>query len=266
MRSLVCVCLFLAAVVTLVEGWSIRSSKVVISIDDFKSTQPMTTKNLDEWIPWKQGEIDTTDDYDGTMEKYIEGEYRKWLETYNKRGDPRHFATFKQNFLTLLEEAEDGQGGQPFFQLNQFGDMTQQEHQREMIILEAYCGWCGQYGKQQDPRSFQYFKVNLLEQVRLRGQIDEEIHLGEFADRPGGLEYFMDPLRNAATDTPSHHLLSSDQRIHQDQRRKEIGNGVFVESNNMLPEETPTKMPNFIETMQDRIDRKVNRYTSDLHP
>lgn len=242
-----------------VEGWSIGSSRIVISKDDLKSSQPMVTRDTLDWIPWHQGEVDTEIDSAGTLDQYIESEYRAWLEQYNKRGDEAHFATFKQNYLKLLEEAEDGHGGQPFFQLNQFGDMTQKEHQREMIMLEAYYDWCREYGKRQDPMKFEFFKANLLEEVQRCGSIEEEIHLGEFADRRDNLEFFMEPV----VEETSQHLLSNSQRL---QHHEPIGFGVFVESNTMLPEDQSVAMPNYLETMQGRRERQDNRYSSNLHP
>ncbi|KAL3929457.1 MAG: hypothetical protein SGBAC_012199 [Bacillariaceae sp.] len=168
------------------------------------------------------------------MEEHIASEYRKWTKLHNKKADARHFEAFKRNYLDLLDESEEGHGGSgPVFQLNQYGDMTQEEHRREMLCLEAYYSWCQEYNKRQDPGRFQAFKLNLLQAVLQSSRNGSrngmnnalegggEIHLNEFADcNPHSQNHCVEPLSfssvNGGPFLPNYPV-------------QEIGHGVYID-------------------------------------
>eukprot|EP00526_Cylindrotheca_closterium_P016042 CAMPEP_0113634600 /NCGR_PEP_ID=MMETSP0017_2-20120614/18022_1 /TAXON_ID=2856 /ORGANISM="Cylindrotheca closterium" /LENGTH=259 /DNA_ID=CAMNT_0000545317 /DNA_START=45 /DNA_END=824 /DNA_ORIENTATION=- /assembly_acc=CAM_ASM_000147 len=185
-----------------------------------------------DWIPWNHGEIEVQQD-NSALEQHIASEYRKWAEMYHKQPDAVHFEAFKRNYLDLLDEAEEGHGGQHFFQLNQYGDMTQEEHRREMFMLEAYYNWCQEYNKRQDPRRFEAFKLNLLQAViQQTNSLEEggrEIQLGAFADcNPHSRNHCVEPLNYASQNDGGGGFLPT-TTPQQQQHVQQIGHGVYVE-------------------------------------
>lgn len=256
------VCLLLGCFPGVAFGLSIGKSRIIVSKDDFKSSQPLTTNDMMEWIPWHQGEIATQTPNSYILDKHVESEYRKWARLHGKQPDPVHYQAFRQNYLDLLGEAEEGHGGQPFFHLNQYGDMTQEEHKQEMLMLEAYHNWCQHHNKRQDPRRFDAFKQNLIRAViETEGNMEREIHLGEFADCfPRSKNHCIEPLYSNG----EHYLPSNSVQ--------EIGNGVYVEDDgNHYYDDTfyyeTEVLPTFLESRQQERwkEPRFSPY-SDLHP
>lgn len=256
------VCLLVGCLLNVALGWSIGKSRIIVSKDDFKSTQPLTTTDLMDWIPWHQGEVASDSN---SLDQHIESEYRKWAKLHDKEPDPVHCIAFKRNYLNLLSDAEEGHGGKPFFQLNQYGDMTQEEHRQEMLMLEAYYNWCREHNKRQDPQKFDVFKNNLLRAVSERGSLNEEIHLGEFADcLPDSKNHCIEPL--------SSYFKNGERFLSGASNVKQIGNGVYIEdnrcdSNHPHHDDDSEMVPTFLENMQHQMweQRKSSSYTR-LYP
>ena len=198
------------------QGFRLGKSKVTpFTNDNLKSRQPITTDNVRNWIPWNHGQLSA--EVTSNMETYIRNEYDIWVHDYNKQPDEEHYQIFKRNFLKLLEDADDGEGGQKFFHMNQYGDMPRDEAQRELILLEAYSNWCIEYGKTQDAQKFEFFKVNLLQQIR-NLNIDEEITLDENADKVASLSFYMDPLLKEERHATQRRFLKQAEQVSKRQK------------------------------------------------
>ncbi|CAJ1941361.1 unnamed protein product [Cylindrotheca closterium] len=244
---------------SLVSSWSPGKSRVIVSLDDIKSSEPLVTSSNDDWIPWNHGEVVSEPDAYG-MEEHIASEYRKWAELHNKQPDPVHFRAFQRNYLDLLAEAEEGHGGLPFFRLNQYGDLTQEEHRREMLLLEAYHSWCQEYNKQQDPNKFEDFKQNLLHAVyESANNLEEDFHLGEFADcNPrSGNNHCIEPLN---------HSTPNGGRVLPSSVVKQIGNGVYVEYINHGDNESSSEQHNSHHESEESSSPTLKKNDSQIPP
>jgi hypothetical protein len=125
---------------------------------------------------------------DDDLEVFVRNEYQQWLSLHDKQADESRYPVFRLNFMAQLNHDLEHQGGAQFTHLNQFGDLTKEEYQREMVVcLEIYDQWCQQYGKEHDETKYEVFKVNLV-QLSSRSAKEEdseqpvEQRLTEYAD------------------------------------------------------------------------------------
>jgi hypothetical protein len=212
-----------------------RPPKIVhVSENDVKSSiAPVTSDDLRDWVPWNHGEIDARSvctNSKQSLDRYIEKGYKRWLVKYNKQGSAKSFSVWKDNYLALLDQSEDGMGGCPSFELNEFGDLTRNEHRREVLLLEAYTDWCKEYHKVQDPEKYSIFKLNLFQQVINSPSVDDEIVLNENADQVANLDFYLETLRNEPRLKETSKRLPREQpRERTFHRHKVIGSDVSIQ-------------------------------------
>lgn len=162
-----------------------KASVIPVSIDAMQGVQAGTTDDLQPFVPWVEWESSHMEQDD--LEVYVRNGYQRWLSLHDKQADESRYPVFRLNFMAQLNHDLEHHGGHQFFHLNQFGDLTKEEYQHEMVCLEIYDQWCQQYGKEHDDTKFEVFKVNLV-QLSSRSENEEdseqpvEQRLTEYAD------------------------------------------------------------------------------------
>jgi hypothetical protein len=167
-----------------VDAFTIRRRvipTVPVSLTEFPaSTEPVTTNDLQSFVPWVDGE-QRGNEYptqsNSDLERYVWNEYNKWCARYSKTPIKAKYPNFKHNFLQQLQSDRE-HGGHQFFHLNEFGDLTPEEYTEETLYMEAYDKWCIHFNRKHSPQRFEIFKTALKNQ----GVEKEEWDLTEFAD------------------------------------------------------------------------------------